>query len=326
MLQAASGSTLHIRQIEMEDALMDPSANYNSTLTVLRSADGLRYLGEQEIEVLAAIGTLISADPAHILLPEGQAGMEFYLICSGTAEYNTHNAALAPVHFKPGEAGEFFGEVAALTGEVRTASVRAGGTEVLVVLKLNGADLPTLAEKCPKATTRMIEGLAYRLKRNAEQLRAYVPTAASEELEARKKLLLTPADNLLEKLAAIIANPMFLFAVVGGYVTWSALVWKSSHATWLSGLGAVMAVLGFSISTLLLYQQRRTGTVKATLDSVEYLANINSAAKVQELSTAMTHAAGVGARLDTVELRLERILGLLEDKVQPQGPAVISKD
>ena len=291
------------RRRHMTDKTID-----KATLAVLRSVDALRALGEDELLVLAEIGTLLSADPGVTLLPEGQSGTDFYLICSGTAEVATHNVSLAKVPFQAGQPGEFFGELAALTDGVRSASVTAGGDQPLVLLKLNMADLPQLMQRCPNAMTRMTRELAYRLKRNAVQLRDYIPMSARDELSKRAKTMLTPTDLVLERLAAVFSQPLFLVVVIAGYVGWLLKVWHTSGATWLTGLGAVMTVLTFSISTLLLYYQRRMGTIKETLESVEYLANLNAAAKIQELSDAM---APIAPKVDDMQTRLDIIVSLL---------------
>lgn len=58
--------------------------------------------------------------PDHGIITEGMRGPEFFIVLSGSASVVLHDQVIAVLG-----PGEFFGEVAALDGGPRTASVRA---------------------------------------------------------------------------------------------------------------------------------------------------------------------------------------------------------
>lgn len=69
----------------------------------------------------------------HSILTEGMTGPEFFIILEGEAEVLIDEAPVATLG-----PGEFFGEVAALDGGPRTASVRARTRLRCVTLPVNG--------------------------------------------------------------------------------------------------------------------------------------------------------------------------------------------
>jgi len=98
---------------------------------------------------------------------EGDIGDTFYLIRSGTVQVSTLNRKnRQQVMLGSMQAGEFFGEVALLTGKPRTATVKARGKVEL--MELSRADFDRIAVKYPSIRT-IVE--AYQKKRVQSTIR-----------------------------------------------------------------------------------------------------------------------------------------------------------
>lgn len=86
----------------------------------LRAVPLFSGLSHERLRLLAEIARPISAAQDEVIVREGKPGNHFYLVCSGFVEVGSGGRQLAVL----GE-GEGFGELALLTGDLRSATVRA---------------------------------------------------------------------------------------------------------------------------------------------------------------------------------------------------------
>jgi CRP/FNR family cyclic AMP-dependent transcriptional regulator len=94
----------------------------------------------------------------QVILKEGEQGMGFFfVVLDGTATVIQHGNEVA--RLKP---GAFFGEVTALNGGPRTASVKAD--EALWVLRVTDANFRPFLEDYPKVTFRILEQVCRRFQ------------------------------------------------------------------------------------------------------------------------------------------------------------------
>ena len=102
-------------------------------LPTLESMTLFRGIDRKELQRIA--GELDDATylAGHGILTEGMSGPEFFVILEGTASVHIDGDAVATLG-----PGDFFGEVAALDGGPRTASVRAETRLRCVTLPVNG--------------------------------------------------------------------------------------------------------------------------------------------------------------------------------------------
>jgi CRP-like cAMP-binding protein len=86
-------------------------------------------LSEQDLATVAQQTEEISVAAGTVLAREGDLGDEFFVIESGTAEVTRGSAPVAKLG-----AGDFFGEIALIREERRTATVTALSPMVLIVM------------------------------------------------------------------------------------------------------------------------------------------------------------------------------------------------
>lgn len=99
-------------------------------------------------------------DDGEIVFDEGDEGLDLYIILSGQVQLSRNGSGGQRLIAKL-SAGEFFGEMSVVLGEVRTArAVAVGATELL---ELDGETLEAMCMERPEIGIRMIQRLATRL-------------------------------------------------------------------------------------------------------------------------------------------------------------------
>jgi CRP-like cAMP-binding protein len=111
------------------------------------SEQDLAAVAEQTYETSVAAGT--------VLAREGDLGDEFFVIESGTAEVTRGGAPVAKLG-----AGDFFGEIALIREERRTATVTATSPMVLIVM--TGSSFRSLDSSTPEVRKTVSKALAER--------------------------------------------------------------------------------------------------------------------------------------------------------------------
>jgi CRP-like cAMP-binding protein len=112
-------------------------------------------MSEQDLAAVAQQTDAISAAAGTVLAYEGDLGDEFFLIESGTAEVTRDGEPVAKLG-----AGDFFGEIALIREERRTATVTATSPMVLIVM--TGSSFRSLDSSRPEIRETVSKALAER--------------------------------------------------------------------------------------------------------------------------------------------------------------------
>lgn len=105
-------------------------------------------LPEEELAAIAATASEVEAGEGETIATEGEFGHAMFAIESGTAEVLQDGKPPRPL-----EAGDVFGEIAAIASGRRTASVVA--TSPMRLIALFKRDLWALERDAPQATERL---------------------------------------------------------------------------------------------------------------------------------------------------------------------------
>jgi CRP/FNR family cyclic AMP-dependent transcriptional regulator len=130
----------------------------------IESGEGLHDLpvfadcSEKAMRRLANLGTHITVAAGHWLTKTGIPGTEVLMVVSGQATCLVRGVEEA--RFGP---GDFFGEVAALDGGPRTASVIADTD--MEILVFTGNEFEMLVKSSPEVAHRILKAMAHRLRR-----------------------------------------------------------------------------------------------------------------------------------------------------------------
>ena len=112
-------------------------------------------MSERDLAAVAQQCDEISVEAGTVLAREGALGEEFFVIESGTAEVTRGGASVAKLG-----AGDFFGEIALIREERRTATVTATSPTTLIVI--TGSSFRSLDSSIPELRETVSKALAER--------------------------------------------------------------------------------------------------------------------------------------------------------------------
>lgn len=156
-------------------------------IAALRRVDMLRALEDAQLERLASYAHERPYAPGELVIREGDRGQELFIVLQGElVVFLRHDGQ--EVQVARLDPGSFFGEMSVMTGEPRTASVRAlTQTQLLVVDK--GA-FEQILETAPQLAERISEVLAERQSQlDSASSKNRAPIAEQRHLEERNLLL-----------------------------------------------------------------------------------------------------------------------------------------
>ncbi|MDP8959601.1 MAG: cyclic nucleotide-binding domain-containing protein [Actinomycetota bacterium] len=124
----------------------------------LKSIPLFAQLSQRELEQIAQWADEVEVPAGKHLVDQGQFAYEFFVIEEGTARVSRDGAEVADLG-----PGDFFGEIALLSTERRTASVLATSPMRLIVMfsrdfRRMTADLPKVGEQIRRAIEERMSG------------------------------------------------------------------------------------------------------------------------------------------------------------------------
>ena len=128
----------------------------DAKITMLRNMPFFAHSDRHQLEAVAQTADLVDVPAGMALVTEGQHTNEFCVITEGAAEVTKGGAAINTL-----AAGDFFGEIALVTGRPRTATVTA--TEASTLLVFTGRSFWHVAEAMPSLQAGVLKVLAERL-------------------------------------------------------------------------------------------------------------------------------------------------------------------
>lgn len=143
-----------------------PHAALRRSVAALSAVPLFDGFSKRHLRRLAAETDAVEFEPGRAIVEEGQAGEAMFVVLSGTARVvrgDRKVGALIP--------GDFFGELSALDGGLRTASVVS--VTPMEVLRLYRHTLRRMVEQEPALAMGLLEGLGRRLR----QVQPGVPVA-----------------------------------------------------------------------------------------------------------------------------------------------------
>ena len=135
----------------------------NAIVGMLQKAPLWSGLTEKELKVIARSFKELKYESGDFIVRKGEAGVGFYLIADGTVEVRTDGRVLS--RFGP---GQFFGEMALLDGQPRSADVVA--TEPTRCLALSSWSFKSIVSEHPKMVLKLLQESVRRIRTNTQTL------------------------------------------------------------------------------------------------------------------------------------------------------------
>lgn len=147
-----------IRDLRMHTAANDPTPDLIAREGSLGCVDFLRVLSQGDLRSLAASSSWRRYAPGESIVRQGEPGDELFIVVRGAVTVRVERDGLS-ADVATLSAGEYFGEMSLLTGEPRSATVRASSdTELLAVGTQPFAEIlrttPALAEALSEEIAR----------------------------------------------------------------------------------------------------------------------------------------------------------------------------
>jgi CRP/FNR family cyclic AMP-dependent transcriptional regulator len=120
-------------------------------------------LAEKELKVIARSFKELKYESGDVIVRKGEAGVGFYLIVDGTVEVRTDGRVLSKLG-----PGQFFGEMALLDGQPRSADVVA--IEPSRCLAMSSWSFSGIVSEHPKIALKMLQEFVRRLRMNAQNI------------------------------------------------------------------------------------------------------------------------------------------------------------
>lgn len=112
---------------------------------------------QKELEALTRIGTVIRVDPGYTFMRQGRRGWEFFIVMDGEAACTVNDHQVASYH-----PGEFFGEMALIDHQPRSATVAA--STPMTVLVVDSREFSSMLERAPSTVQPILNAMSQRLR------------------------------------------------------------------------------------------------------------------------------------------------------------------
>lgn len=138
------------------------------TGALLRRVPLFAELSEQEAAHIAAVAVSRQFEAGTRVFQEGDSGDSCYVLRSGRARVTRQHTDGRAITLATLHPGDFFGELAMLDGEVRSATVEA--LDDCELLALPGRDLRGLLRRQPEITVKLVVALTRKLREANERI------------------------------------------------------------------------------------------------------------------------------------------------------------
>jgi len=135
----------------------------NAIVEMLQKTPLWSGLTEKELKVIARSFKELKYESGQVIVRKGEPGVGFYLIVDGTVEVRSDGRILSKLG-----PGQFFGEMALLDGQPRSADVVA--LEPSRCLAMTSWSFSGIISEHPKMALKMLQEFTRRLRMNAQNL------------------------------------------------------------------------------------------------------------------------------------------------------------
>jgi CRP-like cAMP-binding protein len=135
----------------------------NAIVEMLQKTPLWSGLTEKELKVIARSFKELKYESGDVIVRKGEAGVGFYLIVDGTVEVRADGRVLSKLG-----PGQFFGEMALLDGQPRSADVVA--LEPSRCLAMSSWSFSGIVSEHPKMALKMLQEFVRRLRMNAQNI------------------------------------------------------------------------------------------------------------------------------------------------------------
>jgi len=253
------------------------------TLEALRSVPLFASLDDEAAEALRALLEVRTFPAGRVLFRAGEPGDAMYLIEDGGVRIHVKDADGDDVTLAELSGGDFFGEMAILDGQPRSADATVTTDARLAVLSHD--DFHGFVRRDPEVALNMLAAITARLRRTDEMLRQRV----SRNLNEIERERLTFADRVADVMAEFGGSWKFIFLTLLLLAVWiplNAWYWppEGRPDPWPFDMLALFlgVVAGLQVPVILMSQNRQEEKDRLRAD-LDYQVNLKNELALAEV-------------------------------------------
>jgi uncharacterized membrane protein len=212
----------------------------------------------------------------------GDSGNSLCLIESGRVRITMTDELDKQITLAELAAGDFFGEIALIDGEPRTADAIA--IEDAQIAVLSREDFLSFVRSDTDVAMEMISAVSHRLRRTDELLRRRVSRNVNEEEDAQKTFAARMADMIAEfggswKFIGVSASVLIFWMILNTWILRGAAFDPSPYIL----LNLMLAILGGLQAPIILMSQNRQSDKDRLRSDLDYRVNLKNELSLTEL-------------------------------------------
>lgn len=258
---------------------------------VLKEIPLFSEMDHEEVSTVFSLMDRHTFAPGQVIMRQGEPGDYFYVIVQGEVQFLVQDAGGRELVIDEVGPGGFFGELSMLTGEPRSARVRAVGE--VTTLALDRTEFFNFLQQYPHAAIDVLTVLGQRLHRTDTLLRQSVSRNVNELVEEQ----LTLGQHIADAIAEFSGSMPFLV----GNLVWFG-VWILWNQSWFPGFD--FDPFPFGLLTMIV-------SLEAIFLSIFVLISQNRQAAKDRLAAEIDHQVNTKAEIE-IGLVLHRLDDLEE--------------
>jgi len=251
------------------------------TLEALRSVPLFASLDDDAANELRSLLEVREVPNATALFRSGDKGDALFLIESGRIRISIHDADGSEVTLAELARGDFFGEMAIIDGNPRSADATVIEAARLAVLSRE--NFLAFVHRKPDVALRMLSAVTHRLRRTDELLRQRVSRNANEEEAAR----MTVADRMADGIAEFGGSWTFIGVSLTLIIFWMILntfiMARGFDPAPFQMLNLVLAVIAGLQAPIIMMSQNRQGGKDRLRADLDYQVNLKNELALAEI-------------------------------------------
>lgn len=186
-----------LNMVPQDSDALDREREQEQMFTTMQSQDWLNALNETQLKQLADRAAVSTYTTGEQLVGQGEPGDSLFIITRGSVSVYVRSTDGRSVYANQLNTGDFFGEMSLLTGEARSASIRANEeTDVIIIDKEAFANVltqdPSILERFVTALERRQAGISQSLRQDSALRRQEMENGRDAFIQRIRRYLRVP--------------------------------------------------------------------------------------------------------------------------------------
>lgn len=265
-----------------------------SDIAQLKSVSLFSGMDDEELRGLLATMQQARYAPGQVIIREGEPGDSFHVVAEGQVAFLTVDSSGHEITLDTADAGGWFGELSLLTGDPRSARVKA--ITPVTTLFVDRDQFRLFLERHPHAALDVLAVIGRRLAKADALLRKSASKNVNEIMEAKATLWQRVADVI----ATVSASATFVILHLIWFGAWILFnLWKGEKGPDPYPFGLLTMIVSLEaifLSIFVLVSQNRSGEKDRLSADIDHTVNVKAEqqtglilTRLDDLQKGMSH-------------------------------------